>query len=446
MSMFSRDSHKTAQLLERYYAGDLAADERQELAAALGRTPESLDTHPVLHELNYAVTDAALHNQPSDVESAYDRLMARIDRDERLASAAALGTQQENDEKQQFGTIVPLDDSDAPAGVDEIDERARKSRNDLIRRFPLRPSFLTNFLTHRAATAVFTGLALTTTGIAAVKYYATTGLFGTAVTYVTHNAQRREIDLSDGTHVSLNVASQLSVPTGFNSDHRIVRLQGEALFNVAHATGKPFTVEAARTATRALGTEFSVRAYDSSDVRVAVRSGRVAFDRTVLAHNDVARLKQRTLVVEQQRTVEPMLAFAKGKLVLDGTPLSEAIPQLNRWYGTNLELADHALADVRISMICPEDTVPGVVSLLTGKATLSDSASQQRHLALLIAAVNETNARFRAMTLGTPLPQRRMTLTPEEAQQLLQGASQREQVTTPAHLPKAATPDTGADW
>jgi ferric-dicitrate binding protein FerR (iron transport regulator) len=88
--------------------------------------------------------------------------------------------------------------------------------------------------------------------------------------------------------VTLNVASQLDVPTDFAEGNRTVRLHGEAYFDVAHTGNQPFVVEAAGTKTRVLGTQFGIRAYRPDSVIVAVRTGKVAIGQTVLGASDIA--------------------------------------------------------------------------------------------------------------------------------------------------------------
>jgi len=91
--------------------------------------------------------------------------------------------------------------------------------------------------------------------------------------------QQKEIFLPDGSIVSINTGSSLLYPAEFKGLRRIVKLQGEAFFEVARKEEKAFVVIVADEATtEVLGTSFHLRE-DPGKKRVFlnVLSGKVAF-------------------------------------------------------------------------------------------------------------------------------------------------------------------------
>lgn len=68
----------------------------------------------------------------------------------------------------------------------------------------------------------------------------------------------QRMTLPDGTYVTLNAGSYLSYPQAFRGSERIVRMVGEASFDVAHDEEHPFVVHTPKFSVRALGTRFSV--------------------------------------------------------------------------------------------------------------------------------------------------------------------------------------------
>ena len=74
---------------------------------------------------------------------------------------------------------------------------------------------------------------------------------------VSTNIQTQCIQLPDGSKVTLNRHSQLSYPETFNKE-RIVKLNGEAYFEVSKNPKKPFRVKANGVTIRVLGTHFNV--------------------------------------------------------------------------------------------------------------------------------------------------------------------------------------------
>lgn len=162
-------------------------------------------------------------------------------------------------------------------------------------------------------------------------------------TYATTNGQRATITLLDGTAVALDVGSRLDVPADYASGNRSVRLSGRALFTVSHHGGTPFMVAAGDVTTRVLGTTFMVRHYPSDSVtRVAVRDGRVAVNDTVVTASRMVVVHRNGAMQMRAATSTPFL-FAAGILALDSMRLSDAIPELDRWYDVDVRLGDPSL-------------------------------------------------------------------------------------------------------
>jgi len=169
-----------------------------------------------------------------------------------------------------------------------------------------------------------------------------------ATAYTTGNGQRANISLPDGSTVMLSVASHLEVPADYASGNRTLRLEGEALFTVAHRPGTPFRVVAGATTARVLGTSFVVRHYASDTMAVvAVRDGRVEVHSIALG-----AAQQMDIGVNGMSRVHDVdssrFAFATGVVSFNGTPLRDAIPELARWYDADIRLGDNGLRNRRI--------------------------------------------------------------------------------------------------
>ena len=92
--------------------------------------------------------------------------------------------------------------------------------------------------------------------------------------YATALGEQRSIQFEDGSTVELNSRSKISVR--YSKQERDVELiEGQALFHVAHETGRPFIVSVGVTRVRAVGTQFDVYKKSNGTV-VTVVEGRVA--------------------------------------------------------------------------------------------------------------------------------------------------------------------------
>lgn len=87
------------------------------------------------------------------------------------------------------------------------------------------------------------------------------------------------LSLPDGTQVWLNARTKIEYPVSFNKKQRIVKLDGQAYFEVVHNEDKPFIVETSKGNVSVLGTKFDVMAYSGEDDFVAtLMDGKVKVD------------------------------------------------------------------------------------------------------------------------------------------------------------------------
>jgi transmembrane sensor len=169
-------------------------------------------------------------------------------------------------------------------------------------------------------------------------------------------AERATFRLADGTLVMLGVASSLRYLPRFAESQREVVLEGEAYFDVAHEVDRPFVVRAGNLVAKDLGTQFTVRAYpEDASARVVVRQGRVAIravgdgGEEVVAPGQLGRLTATLIPTVEQADTSALFAWTEGRLVFEGTPLRQALPQLGRWFDLEFRLADSTLGEVPLS-------------------------------------------------------------------------------------------------
>lgn len=181
----------------------------------------------------------------------------------------------------------------------------------------------------------------------------------------TATGERATIQLSDGTEVTLNAESELTIPSTFDSGERIVRLQGEAYFEVPPEKGRPFLVRMGHATTRVLGTKFGVVAYpDEPETRVVVAEGKVAvnpaqdeeIDALLLEENDLASIANGEPSITR-RSVEASkyLAWTEGQLLFKDASFHEVAGKLRRWYGLDVRLAGATTSPDRLNATFHED-------------------------------------------------------------------------------------------
>jgi ferric-dicitrate binding protein FerR (iron transport regulator) len=170
---------------------------------------------------------------------------------------------------------------------------------------------------------------------------------------VTIAGERLQQELPDGSVVWLNENSEL-IYSG-TADSRQLQLTGEAFFEVATDSLRPFRVQAGEALTTVLGTSFNLRAYpDEATVEVTVATGRVALAVSYqeeetpleLTPGETGLLKKAT--EEVVTAVVPRsnaAAWKSGELAFDQVPLSEVVLELQRYFGQPFVLEHAALRD-----------------------------------------------------------------------------------------------------
>lgn len=183
--------------------------------------------------------------------------------------------------------------------------------------------------------------------------------------YTTARGERAGFQLPDGSTVILGVASTLRVPGDFGDGRREVSLEGEAYFEVRHDERRPFVVRAGDLVAEDLGTEFVVRAYpDDPRARVVVREGEVKLHGAILHPGELGRLDPRGAPIVERIDPETYFAWTRGKLVLEGIPLEEALPDLSRWFDLDFRLADTSLGSIKLTAALTNDPSPEVLQSL----------------------------------------------------------------------------------
>lgn len=190
--------------------------------------------------------------------------------------------------------------------------------------------------------------------------------------------------LTDGSQIELNGDAQVRVEFS-PAVRRVTIVRGEAHFEVAHDTARPFVVVAGEVSVRAVGTAFSVR-LAPSDVNVLVTDGRVAVDRATVdpvappvqalafvskgarvavAAADLAPNAPRpTVVAVAAPEIAEQLAWRVPRLEFNDTPLREAVELFNRHGNVRLSLAVPALGELRVSGVVRADNTPALLQLL----------------------------------------------------------------------------------
>lgn len=176
--------------------------------------------------------------------------------------------------------------------------------------------------------------------------YNTSGTPASEVMYNTMRTPRGgqyRITLPDGTQVWLNAASSITYPTAFSGEERMVKVTGEAYFEVAHLEQKtPFRVKIMsgegeeKAQVTVLGTHFNINAYDNEkDVKTTLLEGSVKITKENFSIN--LKPRQQAKIAQKIEIVEPddmdeITAWKEGYFKFNEADIGSILRQAERWY------------------------------------------------------------------------------------------------------------------
>ena len=220
--------------------------------------------------------------------------------------------------------------------------------------------------------AIFGALILAAGGYA----WWTQGLVSTTV------GEQRSEQLADGSMVRLDTSSRIRVRFSRGERH-IDLLQGQAFFDVAHDTSRPFVVQAGATSVRAVGTRFDVRR-DGDQVKATLVEGVVQVRMQGGAAPSVWTLHPGQQIVTsrappQTRQVDTQAAtsWTTGRVVFEGVPLTQAIAEVNRYSRHKITLDAPGVGAVPVTGVFDSGDTAAFVSAVCALHQLKADADVQ---------------------------------------------------------------------
>jgi hypothetical protein len=170
-----------------------------------------------------------------------------------------------------------------------------------------------------------------------------------------------EVVLGDGSKIWLNADSRLEYPSRFVGDRRVVKLYGEAYFQISKDEKRPFIVETDGLQTIVLGTEFNVRNYKKENSHVTLIEGSVKVNNTaneysvVLSPGENARIMEDGSLGVQKVDVDTYIYWRDGYFYFDNRTLAEIMQDIGRWYNVNVVFDDARVMDYKLRYFCKRD-------------------------------------------------------------------------------------------
>ncbi len=175
-------------------------------------------------------------------------------------------------------------------------------------------------------------------------------------TIVATENSAESIELADGSKVWLNKDSKLEFPETFSDTKRIVKLSGEAYFEIAKDPEKRFIVQTTNSTVSVLGTSFNVKDFGEDQASISVKTGKVRFA-------NIGGKTSKDLIANTKAVLTPSsnqievykdpnlndLSWFTGYLSFNDTPLETVVKDLNEHFNTSISINDKSLRSCRFT-------------------------------------------------------------------------------------------------
>lgn len=166
--------------------------------------------------------------------------------------------------------------------------------------------------------------------------------------------QRAQITLEDGTEVWLNAQSTMKYPSKFSKKLRKVEIEGEAFFDVAKDSKRPFIVNAHHVDLEVLGTQFNIHSYsESKRAETTLVEGSLKVTDKLNENNSVIiKPNEQVSYADGKLSVHPAsnpdyLLWREGIYSFDNERLIDIMQKLVLYYDITIEVKDPEIFNVR---------------------------------------------------------------------------------------------------
>ncbi len=190
-------------------------------------------------------------------------------------------------------------------------------------------------------------------------------------------SETRELDLPDGTHLTLSAESRITWPSEFRGSERSIFFEGEVNAVVAKNPEIPFIIHTGGVDVCVHGTTFSFKSYrNDTMVKMMLLEGSVSLNvpsedgiRAIqMAPGDIVQYNRKEGdVLLEKMSVNDMEVFSSTHaLSFLNEPLGDIVSHLERSFGAKIIIADSGLASSRyLAVFKNHETLDQILDLLS---------------------------------------------------------------------------------
>lgn len=193
-------------------------------------------------------------------------------------------------------------------------------------------------------------------------------------TFSTAKGETYEVRLPDGSSVHLNAVSSLTYKAALVEDgKRVVKLSGEAYFEVAKDRQHPFIVKTEHQQVEVLGTHFNLSSYPDDDIEKAtLLEGSVKVTASgsskILKPGQQSRLFEGKLNVSETDT-DLAVAWKNNEFIFESETIENVMKMVERWYNVEVIYVGERTSERFSGGVSRFDNVSRVLEILESTRT-----------------------------------------------------------------------------
>lgn len=220
-------------------------------------------------------------------------------------------------------------------------------------------------------------LLLLMTGLS-VYYYTMSQMIMPDMIVSVEKGQKANVVLPDGSKVWVNSDSKLIYGSRFTSNERILKLEGEAYFEVTPDKNRPFIVETENFSVKALGTSFNIKAYkEDSWASTVLMTGKVKVqsesEMFILEPNQRISFDRTTGKMDKSNVADAtdFSGWMYNTLSFDAETFEDIVQTLQRLYNTRIIFESESLKKYRFTGSPSNTSLESILQILSLTSPLS---------------------------------------------------------------------------
>lgn len=194
--------------------------------------------------------------------------------------------------------------------------------------------------------------------------------------------------LEDGSIIYLAQDATLSYPEHFEADKRLVKLDGNALFDVSGNKQRPFLIETKYTTIEVVGTAFNVKNNGKNDFELSVQRGLVKVTRLDNGESSFVKAGETVILNKNlflKSPISDMDQFARytERIQFKDETLANIVRVINRMSSQPVQLSSSELENRRLTVSFYDNSPAAMTELICLALGLT---SEQKEDTLVISA------------------------------------------------------------